>query len=94
MRPTKGRVRVLSALSKPGMYAHACGHIPGSLHRMPGGVEAVLIGNGMIEYATDVPHLVRVFRITQKGRAWIAKHDPEATETFHQPTETNEQRKG
>ena len=75
MKATKGRMRVLTALAEPGMYATPNGDIPGELHPMPSGVEAVLRQGGFIEEATCHQRKGRVFKITEKGRQWLKNHN-------------------
>lgn len=74
MKATKGRMRVLTALAEPGMYAAPNGDIPGELHPMPSGVEAVLRQCGFIEEATCRQRKGRVFKITENGRKWLNDH--------------------
>jgi hypothetical protein len=64
------------ALAEPGMFAYPNGGIPGELHPMPSGVEAALRTAGMIEESTCSQRKGRVFKITDKGRKWIANAAP------------------
>jgi len=75
MKATKARVRILGLLSQPMMYADPRGYIPGTLTKMPSGMEANFRESRLIERSEVPQRKGYVWKITDKGRAWLSNAD-------------------